>query len=63
MGKNTTIPLNQPSISWHPVAPALYLALVLAGCPKHSPQALSRALGAMAHGWIMAATMTWLMQA
>jgi hypothetical protein len=50
MRKNTTIPLNQPSISWHPVAPALCLALVLAGRPKHSPQALPRSSGAMAHG-------------
>ena len=31
MQKSTTIPLNQPSISWRPVAPALCLALVLAG--------------------------------
>jgi hypothetical protein len=36
MGENTIMPLNQPPISWHPVAPARYLALVLAGRPKYS---------------------------
>ena len=32
------MPLNHPPISWHPVAPARYLALVLAGRPKYSPR-------------------------
>jgi hypothetical protein len=39
MGENTIMPLNQPPISWHPVAPARYLALVLAGRPKYSGHA------------------------
>jgi len=33
------MPLNQPSFSWRPVASALGLALVLAGCSMHTSQA------------------------
>ena len=50
MRKSTTMPLNQPPISWRPVAPALCLALVLAGRPMHSSQARPGSLGAMANG-------------
>jgi predicted Zn-dependent protease len=42
MRKSTAMPLNQPSISWHPVAPALCLALVLAGCAMDTSQAPTR---------------------
>ena len=48
MKKNTSMPLTQPSISWRPVAPALCLALVLAGRTKHTSQAQPRSPGAMA---------------
>jgi hypothetical protein len=50
MGENTIMPLNQPPISWHPVAPARYLALVLAGRPKYSPRRGPGPPGAMALG-------------
>ena len=50
MRKSTTMPLNQPSISWRPVAPTLCLALVLAGDPMHTSQAPPRSPGAMANG-------------
>jgi len=33
------MPLNRPSFSWRPMASALGLALVLAGCPMHTSQA------------------------
>jgi len=62
MGENTIMTLNQPPISWHPVAPARYLALVLAGRPKYSPQARARATGRDGSR-IIAATLTWLMSA
>ena len=60
MQKSTTIPLNQPSISWRPVAPALCLALVLAG-GRSTPRA-ARVIGRDGIQ-SMAATLTWLMQA
>ena len=50
MGKSTTKPLSQPSISWRPVAPALCLALVLAGRPLHTSQARFGSSGAMVNG-------------
>jgi hypothetical protein len=49
MWKSTIMPLNQPPISWRPVAPALCLALVQAGrsiqisqAPPGSPGATVR---------------------
>jgi hypothetical protein len=50
MRKSTTMPLNQPSISWRPVAPTLCLALVLAGGPMHISQVRPGSPGAMANG-------------
>jgi len=39
--KGTIMSLDQPSVSWRPVASALGLVLVLAGCPMHTSQAPS----------------------
>jgi len=39
MWKSTSMPLNQPSISWRPGAPALCLALALAGWAMDTSQA------------------------
>jgi hypothetical protein len=49
MRKSTTMPLNQPSISWRPVAPALCLALVLAGRDGHLTSA-ARVIGRNGYG-------------
>ena len=50
MGNNILMPLNQTAISWRPVAPALCLALVLAGRRKHSSQPLPGSPGTLANG-------------
>ena len=39
MRKSTSMPLNQPSISWRPIAPALCLALALTGWAMDTSQA------------------------
>jgi hypothetical protein len=50
MRKSTTMPQNQLSISWCPVAPALCLPLELAGRPMHISQAPLGSPGAMVNG-------------